>query len=185
MIKVEEVKHKMDKALEVLKEDLATIRVGQASSSMVESLRLDVYDGTQSLLVEELATISTEDPSTISITPFDVSILEEIEKGLRKANTNMSVIPDDDKIRLKLPPLTSERREEFVTLVGKKIEGARIMVRQIRKEAMHSAKVAQDQGEISEDERFRLEKQIQEETDKTMETIAQVGEQKETQIRSL
>ncbi|MDP3982857.1 MAG: ribosome-recycling factor [bacterium] len=185
MIKEEQLKIKMDKAVEVLKEDLSSIRVGQANPSMVAEIRLSVYNGTQNLSVEELATITTEDPSTISITPFDISILEEIEKGLRRANTNMSVIPDEDKIRLKLPPLTAERREEFVILIGKKIEGARIMVRQIRQEAMHDAKGGQDRGEVSEDERFKLEKQVQEVTDKTMEEISKIGEQKETQVRSL
>lgn len=191
MIKEEQVKDslpikiKMDKAIEVLKEDLSSIHVGQASPSMAAQIRLDVYDNTQSLLVEELATIATEDPKTISITPFDISILEDIEKGLRKANINMSILPGDDKIRLQLPPLTAQRREEYVVLVGKKIEGARIMVRQIRQEAMHSAKVSLDDKEISEDEKYKLEKRIQEITDKTMDEINKIGEQKETQIRSL
>ena len=185
MIKEEQLKIKMDKAVEVLKEDLSFIRVGQANPSMVAEIRLSVYEGTQNLRIEEIATITTEDPSTISIAPFDISILEEIEKGLRRANTNMSVIPDEDKIRLKLPPLTADRREEFVILIRKKIEGARIMVRQIRQEAMRDAKGSQDRGDISEDERSMLEKQVQEITDKTMEEISKIGEQKETQVRSL
>lgn len=176
---------KLEKAVEILHDDLATIRTGRATSGMIEKVVLKVYGGTQSLRVEELATIGTEDSQTLVVMPFDPSIIEEIEKGLREANLGLSVSPIDGRLRLKIPQLTEEQREEYVKLAQRKVEGGHIMVRQIRKEAMQNIKKQFDAEEISEDGKFKLEKEIQELVDKIMEKIKALGEQKEQEIRSI
>lgn len=184
-ILLKDFESKLDKVIEILREDLATIRTGRVSPEIVAHVKLNVYEGTQVLELDELGTLTTEDAQTILFAPFDVSIIDEIEKGLRKANLRLSIVPEKERIRFKVPPMSEERREEYVILAHKKIEGARIMARQIRKEAMQDIDRQLKNEEISEDEKFRLQKKVQEMVDKTMEEMREIGEAKEKEIRSI
>jgi len=176
---------KMKGALRILREDLATIRVGRANPAMLEGTKLDVYEGSQSMELEELGTILVEGPRTLVFNPFDPSVIDEIERGLRGANLGLQVVPKEEKIWLNLPSLTEERRQEYLSLAGKKIEGGRIVARQVRKRAMQDVKKRFDNEEISEDEKYRLEKEIQKVTDKIMDKIQQIGEKKEKEIKTV
>jgi ribosome recycling factor len=176
---------KLDKVLDVLKQDLATIRTGRANVQMVAHVVLSVYEGTQKLELGELGTVTTQDAQTIVFVPFDHSIIKEVEKGLRKANLSFSIIPEEDKIRLKVAQMSRERRVEYIELAKKKVEGAKILGRQVRKEAMQNIKRKVEREEIGEDEKFRLEKKIQGAVDRVMEKIQEIGEKKEEEIRQL
>lgn len=182
---LEEYNQKLQKAIEVLREDLATIRTGRANPEMIAHTRLSVYGGTAQLEINELGTLTTDDPQTLVLVPFDLSIISEIENSLRSAKLNLSIIPEENKIRLKLPPMSEERRKEYLILAGKKIEGSRIMVRQIRREAMQEIDKNLKSEQIGEDEKFRLEKLAQEIVDKIMEKIKEIGEKKEEEIRNI
>lgn len=168
----------MQKALEILREDLGTIRAGRANAALIENIRMKVYGGSQELSLKELATISVSPPQAITVTPFDVSIIEEIERGLLQANLGLSVAQDGEIIRVKLPALTEERRQEFIKLAKTKSEGVRVMIRQIRHEVINNVRRWLAEKEIAEDEKFRLEKEIQKITDEVMEEVEGVLKRK-------
>jgi|SRR5581483_1122950 len=175
------IKQKMQKAIEVLKGDLATIRTGRATPALVENVVISAYGGAQRLKVMELATIGVTDSHTIVLTPFDQSIIGDITKGILENNVGLSPVIDGNIIRISIPPLSEERRGEFVKLMHQKLEGGRVMIRQVRHEAMGDVKKA----DLAEDETKRLEKQIQELTDDSMAEIEILGEQKEKELMQI
>ena len=182
---VAEAKSRMHKALEVLGEDLSTIRTGRATPVLVENIQITAYDGTQTLKLREMATITTEGPRTILISPFDPSVLKDIEKGINSANLGFTAAPDNNLLRITIPPLTAERRQEFMKLAGSKIEGGRVMVRQVRHDFMANIKRSFEAKEISEDDRKRLEKEIQGVTDNMMAEIETLRHKKEEELQQV
>lgn len=185
---LDQVKLRMQKVLEVLHNDLATVRTGRAMPSLVDNIIVSVYGGSTRLKVMELATIGTSDPQTLLITPFDASIINEIQKGIQEANVGLTpVIDGSGHIRISIPPLSEERRQQLIHLMKQKLENGRVMIRQVRQEAMQEIKKsfdkAQDHGQhLSEDEASRLEKEAQKLTDDTMSQIDAMGKRKEEEL---
>lgn len=179
-----ESKQKMQKALDVLKNDLATVRTGRAAPSLVENISVSVYAGSARMRVMEVATITSSDPQTLLITPFDGSIIGEIQKGLMEANIGLTPTIDGQNIRISIPQLSEERRKELIHLMKQKLENGRIMIRQMRQDAMQEIKKQKDNG-ISEDEVERLEKEVQKATDKAIEEIDIMGKKKEEELMQL
>jgi len=175
----EDTKKKIDKVLDILKGDLDTIRTGRATPSLVENIVISAYGGTAKLKVLELATISSLDTSTLVITPFDPSIINEIQKGIEAANAGFTPTIDGNLIRISIPPLSQERREELIKAMRHKLENGKIMVRQVRHEAMEDIK---KEYEGSEDDISRHEKEVQKLVDDTVETIESWGKQKEQEL---
>lgn len=173
------VKQRMQKVLDLLRSDLATIRTGRAAPSLVENIVLSVYGGTQKLKLMELATITVPDSQTLIIAPFDNSIIGEIQKGILEANLGFNPSNDGQVIRITIPQLSEERRKELIHLMHQKLENGRIMVRQIRHEAMAEIR---KQKEISEDEISRQEKEVQKLTDELMLDIEGMGKKKEEEL---
>ena len=134
------VKQQMQKVVEVIKVDLGTVRTGRASPALVENVVIHAYGGTQALKVVELAQITTQDSQTIVITPYDSSIIGEIQKGLMEGNIGLTPVIDGQIIRISIPPLTEERRQQLVALVNQKLEGGKVQIRQVRHEAMNEVK---------------------------------------------
>ena len=182
---VSEVRSKMQRAMEVLRQDFATVRTGKASSSLVENIVINAYGGTQPLKVLELTTIHIENNSTIVISPFDKSIIGEIEKGISNANVGLNPIVDREVLRINLPPLTEERRGELVKLIKQKAEQGKVMLRQVRHEGMEDAKRQAESQGISEDEISRAEKEIQKLTDEFSEKVDLLAEEKEKELMTL
>ena len=178
-------KNQMQKVLEVIKTDLSTVRVGKASPSLVESIMINAYQGTQRLKIVELAQISTMDSQTIVITPYDASIIGEIHKGIMEGNVGLTPIIDGAVIRISIPPLSEERRQQLVGLVHQKLEGGKIQVRQVRHEAMNNLKKQLNDKEISEDEMMRIEKEIQKLTDDMIIEIDTLGKKKEEELLAI
>jgi ribosome recycling factor len=174
-----EINQQMQKVLEILKTDLSTVRTGRATPSLVENVVINAYGGSAKMRVLELAHISTSDLQTILITPFDQSIIGEINKGIMEANIGLTPVIDGANIRISIPLLSEERRQQLVALVNQKLEGGRIQVRQVRHEAM--AELKKDSS-ISEDEVARLEKEIQKLTDETISQIDGLGKRKEEEL---
>ncbi|MBI2031944.1 MAG: ribosome recycling factor [Candidatus Levybacteria bacterium] len=179
---LEKVRLRMQKVLDLLRSDLATVRTGRAAPSLVENIVLSVYGGTQKLKLMELATITTSDSQTLMITPFDASIIGEIQKGILEANLGLNPANDGQVIRITIPQLSEERRKELIHLMHQKLENARIMVRQIRHEAMVHVKKQHADKEISEDEMARHEKEVQKLTDELMVDIEGLGKKKEEEL---
>ena len=171
----------MDKVLELLRQDLATMRAGRATPALVEKIVVEAY-GTKMTLME-LAAISTPDPNQLIVTPFDQTVIKNIETALAMdRGLGLSPSVDGNIIRLKVPPLTEERRLELVKLLGQKLEAARIMIRQARGDKMHEIRDADQAKEINKDEVFRMEKELQKMTDEFNQKIEQIGKVKEAEL---
>lgn len=180
-----DAKNKMLKALIVLGEDLGTIRTGRASPALVENIVISAYENTQHLRIKELATITTDGPRMIVISPFDPSIIRDLERGINGANLGYTGSSDGNIIRISIPPLTAERRSEYIKLAHTKLEGGRIMIRQVRHEIMGDIKKMMDAKEISEDEQKRLEKEVQSLTDEMISEIDIMREKKEKELNEI
>ena len=179
---IAKIKSRMQKAIVALQDDLGTVRTGRATPALVENAVISAYEGSQQLKLKEMATITTEGAKMLVISPFDPSVINDIEKGINRANLGFSASVDGNLVRITIPPLTEERREEFKKLANTKIEGGRIMIRQIRHDVMTSLKREFESKEISEDDKKRLEKQIQELTDEMMAEIEVLREKKEDEL---
>jgi len=179
------IKLRMQVVIDLLSTDISTIRTGRANSSLVSDMTVMVYGGAQKMKVNELGTITTPDPQTIVIDPWDKSIIGDIRKGIEAANVGFSPAIDGQIIRISLPPLTSEDREKYVKLLGTKLENSRVMVRQVRGEVMHDIKKSFEAKEISEDEKFASEKKLQEVTDEFIEKIESIGEKKKQELMQI
>lgn len=177
-----DVKQKIQKVLEVLKTDLSTVRTGRATPTLVENIVVSVYGGTAKLKIMELATINVSDQHTIVIVPFDQSIIGEIQKGIIEANTGLTPSIYENLIRISIPPLSEERRQELIKLMKQKLENGKIMVRQVRHEAMDEIKKQNNNKIISEDDMVRLEKEVQREIDNVVAEIDAMGKKKEEDL---
>lgn len=181
----QQVRSKMASAINLVLSDIASIRTGRATPALVEDLVVAVYGGAQRLKIQELATISVEGAQSIVIVPWDKSIIGEIRKGILEANVGLNPGITDEAIRISLPPLTSEDREKYVKLLSSKLENGRVMVRQVRAEGMHDIKKDFEAKTLTEDEKFRLEKRLQELTDEYIGKIEEAGKKKESELLSL
>ncbi|MBI4405395.1 MAG: ribosome recycling factor [Deltaproteobacteria bacterium] len=173
----------MDRAIEFLRSELAKLRVGRAHTSMVDHIKVQVYGST--MTVKEVAALSIPDARTISIQPWDRSVISEIEKGILAANLGITPINDGKVIRINLPALTEDRRKDFVKQIKKLGEDAKVAVRNTRREAMDSLKSAKDSSEISEDEWRRIQEEVQKTTDQFVSEIEKVVDGKSKEVMTL
>lgn len=178
-----DLREQIGKILDIIKSDIGTIRTGRATPALVENLSVMVYGGSAKMKVLEVATIGTLDTQTLVITPFDHSIIHEIEKGIRESNTGLSPVVDGTVIRISLPPLSQERREELIKLMHQKLENGKVMVRQARHEAME--KIKKNEERVSEDEVERLEKEAQKMIDDAIATVESIGKQKSDELMQI
>lgn len=176
---MQNISSKMQKALDVLISDLNSVRTGRVAPSLIENIEVNVYGGSARMKILELATISISDSQTLVVTPFDSSIIDEIRKGLLEANTGLTPNSDGHIIRINIPPLTTERREELIHLLKQKLENGRILIRQVRQIGLKDLK---NEGNLSEDEITHLEKEIQGITDKFINKIDEMGRAKEEEL---
>ena len=167
---------RMKKALEHTLHEFSSIHTGKATPSMVENVTVEAY-GTQ-MRLKECAAITTPDPRLIVIQPWDVSLVKAVEKGIQVANLGFNPIADGKLLRVPLPEMSRERREEFVKVAHKMAEEGRVHVRNVRRECLEGLKKAK----LSEDETKRLEKEIQTITDKTIKDIGDHLANKEKEL---
>ncbi len=167
---------KFNKVIEVVKQDLATIRTGKATPALIENIVVDAYGSKMKLL--ELATILAADPTTLLVTPFDISNAETIAKAISDANLGLTAVPDETKVRVIVPSLSEERRQEYVKLAKTKIEGGKVMIRQVRHEEMEDV----IKGGADEDTKKREEKEIQNLVDKLNDQLDQMLSDKEKEL---
>ncbi|HLR74110.1 MAG TPA: ribosome recycling factor [Virgibacillus sp.] len=175
-----EMREKMEQAVQAFSRNLATVRAGRANPSILDSVFVDYY-GAQTPL-NQLATISTPEARLLVITPFDKSSVENIERGILKADLGLTPSSDGDVIRINIPALTEERRKELTRVVGKYTEEARIQIRNIRREANDQYRKAEKNGEITEDELRSSEDRVQKETDRYIDEVEKLAKNKEEEI---
>lgn len=176
------IRSKMQSSLDIVASDVAGIRTGRATPSLVENIVCPAYGGTQRLKVVELATITAPDPTQIIINPWDKSIIGDIRKGITEANIGMNPMMDGEIIRITMPPLTTEDREKYIKLLSTKLESGKVIIRQVRADKMHEIKKKFEAKEITEDEKFGNEKKLQEITDEYVGKIEEMGEKKKAEL---
>lgn len=170
---------KFQKVVDVVRSDLATIRTGKATPQLIENVLVDAYGSKMKLM--EVATISASDPTTLLVTPFDLTNVEVITKGIQEANLGLSVIVEDTHIRVVVPTLSQERREEYVKLVKTKVEGGKVMIRQSRHDAMEEI----SKSDLDEDTKERLEKEVQKMVDQMGEKLDEMAAEKEKELMTI
>ncbi len=177
------IKEKMEKSINIYSEKLAEVRAGRANPAILNKIKIDYY-GTPTP-INQVAGVSVPEARLIVIQPWDVSILKEIEKAILASDIGINPNNDGKVIRLAFPELNEERRKEIVKDVRKMAEEAKVAIRAIRREGIDIAKIAQKEGEITEDELKQAENEIQKITDKNIEEIEQILEKKEKEVMSV
>ncbi|MCO6438880.1 MAG: ribosome recycling factor [Phycisphaerae bacterium] len=176
---------KMSKAVEYLKQELRGLRTGTAHPGLVEHIRIDVSSyGTQNEL-RELATIAVPDPATLLVKPFDPGTLKDIERGLQTSNLGVTPMNDGKAIRLPIPPLSGERRQQIVQQVKKLGEAQKIAVRNARRDANKAAETLEKDSKLSEDEAKDLKDRIQKLTKKFEDEIDAVMSAKSKELQQV
>jgi len=180
---LKEAEGHMRKSVEVLEQDLKGIRTGRASPALIERLQV-MYYGTPTML-EQLATISAPEPQMLMIRPYDPGSLKDIERAIQASELGLTPHNDGKLIRLPIPRLTEERRHELIKVVHKRVEEARVAVRNVRRDAQDTLRDFQKEKMISEDDLKRGRDDLQKLTDKYMEQVDAVGQRKEDEIREV
>lgn len=175
-----ESESRMKGAVQALEEDLAGIRTGRASPALIERLPVDYY-GTPTPLIQ-LASIGVPESRTLLIRPFDPNSLKTIERAVLASDLGLTPNNDGKTIRLNLPPLTEERRQDLSKIVHNRVEEARIAVRNVRRDEMKDLQEFEKEKMLSEDEKTRGEEELQKITDRYIEEINAIGERKEKEI---
>ena len=171
---------KMKKSLAALEDDFNTIRTGRASASLFDKIRVDYYG--QKTPLNQVATISIPESRLVVIQPWDKSTVGEIEKAIQMSELSVNPNNDGKVIRINIPPLTEERRKEYVKVAKNMAEQSRVAIRNIRREAIDDLKKMQKSGEMSEDEEKRGQDETQKLTDKYIDDINALLEIKEQEI---
>lgn len=158
------------KSLDHLKTELASVRAGRATPELVENITVQAYGNTMSL--QQVASIVTQDSRTLLIQPWDVGTIKDIEKGIQQSSLGIQPVVDGKSIRIVMPQLTEERRKEYVKVIEKKGEEARVAMRKIREEVMKELKQKKADGDISEDDAGRASEEVQKALDKAITQVA-------------
>ena len=178
--RVQKYEQKMTKTLKGFEEELTTIRAGRANPHILDKITVDYYGSPTPL--QQVANITVPEARMIQIQPWEASLIKGIEKAILTSDLGLNPNNDGKLIRLVLPELTEERRKELVKDVKKKGEAAKVAVRNVRQEAMKALKKQEKDGEITEDEERRLEKEVQKVTDESTKKIDQMADNKRKEI---
>lgn len=173
---------KMDEVISLLQEDMRTIRTGKANSSLVDNIQVSYY-GSQ-MPLKQMANISAPDATLIVVQPWDANALGDIEVAIRNASLGLGITNDGRVVRLVLPPLTEERRLEFVKIIHQKAESARIVLRNLRKEAWEEIQRLEKAGSLTEDDRYRGEEDLNKIIESFNKKIQEAVEAKEKELKN-
>lgn len=176
----ENTRNAMDKSIDFCKGQLAKIRTGRASANLVDNVYVDYYGAKTPL--SQMATVSTPDARTIMIQPWDRNTLQEVEKAILSADLGFNPQNDGNVIRIPVPPLTEERRKEFVKVCKKYAEDGKIAIRNVRRDQLDSLRKAEKEKLFSEDEKKKGETEIQNITDEYVNNIDELLEKKEKEL---
>jgi ribosome recycling factor len=174
---------RMAKSIEVLKQDLAKLRTGRAHTSLLEHIRVSCY-GTD-MPINQVANIAVSDTRTLTVTPWDKSVVTIVEKAIRDSDLGLNPVTAGTVIRVPLPPLTEERRRDLVRVVRADAENARVAIRNVRRDAIAELKQLVKDRQISEDQERRAEEQTQKLTDKYVAEVDKVLHAKEEEVMTV
>ena len=174
----------MDKGFAHFEKDLTSVRTGKAHIGMIEDVKVECYGGTM-MNLRDIASLAAPDVNLLTVQPWDKGVIHDIEGAIKASHLGLSPVIDGDIIRLELPRMTTARRDELAKVVGKKVEDSKINIRNVRKDFVNMIKDAQKCKNISEDFEKRLNKTLQDITDKYVEKIDAVGEKKKNELKAL
>lgn len=177
---LQDTKDRMGKSEKAFEKELSKVRTGRASQAILDGVFVDYY-GTQTPL-PQMATVSIPESRLITIKPWDVSVINQVEKAILKANIGLTPSNDGKLIRIAIPPLTEERRKEIAKSVSKTCEDYKVAVRNIRRDSNEMLKELQKDGDISEDDSFKGQKLVQDATDDYIKKLDQIFAVKEKEI---
>lgn len=177
---IKDAKNRMDKSLEALRTELAKVRTGKATTALLDGIKVDYY-GTLTP-INQVGNLTVLDAHTLSITPWDKTMVPVIEKAILEANLGFNPVSDGTNIKIPVPPLTEERRKDFVKIVKKFGEDSKIAIRNVRRDANEHLKREQKEKKMSEDELKIAEEEVQKLTDQHIKMIDELLKHKEKEI---
>lgn len=180
---IDQKKDQFESAISHFKNELNSIRTGRAHPSLVENLVVDYYNVKTPLL--QLATITVPDSKSILIQPWDKNSIKDIEKAVRTSSLGLNPVNEGNVLLLPIPSLTEERRKELVKVLHQKLEEAKVTIRNIREEIWRTIRDQEKQGEISEDDMFRMQKELQKIVDDQQENVKTIAAHKENEIMTI
>ncbi len=180
---LEQAKKKMNAAIEHLKTELKGLRTGRASPALVENVTVEAYGAR--MRIQEMATITTPEPRLLLIVPFDPSNAGAIAKAIEAANLNVRAVAEGNLVRIKVPEMDANMRQEMAKQAKRKCEEAKISIRNVRREANDMVKKQRSDGIVNEDVEKKLEKNVQEQTDKFCKLADELAAEKEKEIQKL
>lgn len=178
-----QLKERTSKIIGVLKQDLASIRTGRANPTLIENVKIEAYG--QTMMLKEVGMISSPDPKMLTVQPWDAQNSAAIIKGIRDSGLGLNPAEDGGVVRVPLPQITQERRNEFIKLVGTKAEEKRVQIRNIRREMIEGIDKDKKSGAISEDECRRAQEGIQKAVASATAEVDSVAKAKETELQEI
>ena len=172
-----------DKVVAFLQRELGTIRTGRATPALVEDVTVDVYGS--KMTVKQVASIAVPDQRSLLVDPWDKSVLKDLEKGIRLAQPSLNPVSDGKSLRIPMPPLTEEVRRDLTKTIGQKVEQAKQGLRKIRDDARTTIITAERAKELSEDDRYRLQKKLDEMSEEYTARIREFGEKKAAEVMTV
>ena len=176
----EDAKTRMGKSIESLRQELSKLRTGRAHTSLLDHIRVKYYGS--EVPINQVANVSVQDSRTLGVTPWEKNMVPEVEKAIRNSDLGLNPVTTGNLIRVPLPALTEERRKDMIRVVRHEAESARVAVRNIRRDAIHSVKDLLKEKEISEDEERRAEEDLQKITDKYVAEVDKLLGAKEADL---
>lgn len=178
-----EAEKKMEKSVDALNRDLSKIRTGRAHPSLLEDIKVSYYDSLTP--INQVATVVTEDARTLTVTPYDKSMVSKIEKAIITSDLGVNPATAGEVIRVPLPPLTEERRKDLTKQMRSEVENSRISIRNVRRDANQSVKDLLKKKEITEDIDRKTQDDIQKLTDKFMKVVDKISADKESELMQI
>lgn len=179
---IQEVNERMDEAFRAVKRDFSTVRTGKASPTLLDQVRVEAYGAKMPL--NQVATVSAPEADLLMVQPFDPSVLGDVEKAIQASDLGLNPSNDGSVIRIPIPPLTEERRDEYVRILRKMAEEGRVSIRHARRDANEALKSRMKEGELSDDDGHRLMDEVQKLTDKYNKQIDEALAAKEDEVTS-
>ena len=175
-----ELRRRMNGALDVLKKEFSGLRTGRASASLLEPVQVEAYGS--HMPISQVGTVSVPEPRMLTVSVWDRGLVKAVEKGIREANLGLNPMTEGQTIRVPIPPLTEERRKELIKVAHKYAEQARVSVRNVRRDGMEALKQQEKDHKITEDEHAKLGKQVQALTDEFIKKIDEAIAAKEKDV---
>ena len=179
-VDLNDLKRRMQGALSVLKTEFAGLRTGRASASMLDPVSVDAYG--QSMPINQVATVSVPEPRMVAVQVWDKSMVAAVEKAIRESNLGLNPVVDGQLLRLPIPELNEERRQELIKVAHKYAEQAKVAIRHVRRDGMDDAKKAEKDGEISQDDSRVASDEVQKLTDQMIGEVDAMLEKKEQEV---